>query len=111
MDFAIPAHPTDWVKGVFGNAEPAARLPGIDPNDLEVIVVPGVVFGPAGERIGMGAGFYDRYLLQAKGAVRVGFGHDFQFLGEPVPQQEWDARMDAVVTESRTTDVSAQPKM
>jgi len=108
MDFAVPIHRTDWVKGVFGNPEPRSDLPAVEPHDFDAIVIPGVVFGLKGERIGRGAGFYDRYLMQASGALRIGFGYDFQLLNEPVPQADWDARMDVTVTELRTIETSGR---
>jgi 5-formyltetrahydrofolate cyclo-ligase len=111
MDFAVPIHETDWVTGVYGNPEPRPDLPPVDPNEFDVIVVPGVVFGLSGERIGQGAGYYDRYLVQASGALRVGFGFDFQLLAEPVPQNDWDARMDAVVTDLRTVETSIRSSL
>jgi 5-formyltetrahydrofolate cyclo-ligase len=82
---------------------------GVDTGDLEILVIPGVVFGIGGERIGMGAGFYDRFLVQAKGALRAGFAFDFQVLGEPIPQNPWDARMDVIVTDQRLIEVEARP--
>lgn len=109
MDFAIPIHPTDWVVGVYGNPEPRPELPAVDSREFDAIVVPGVVFGTAGERIGRGAGFYDRYLVRAGGALRIGFGFDFQLLNDPVPQADWDARMDVVVTDRRAIETSARP--
>ncbi len=111
MDFAIPMTPNDWVKGVFGNPEPRTDLPPVDPFDFDAIIIPGVVFGVSGERIGMGAGFYDRFLTQSGGASRIGFGFDFQLLNEPVPQEEWDARMDVVITDLRTAVASAGVKL
>jgi 5,10-methenyltetrahydrofolate synthetase len=107
MDFAIPMTPNDWVKGVFGNAEPRTDLPPVEPFDLDALIIPGVVFGVSGERIGMGSGFYDRFLAQSGGATRIGFGFDFQLLSEPVPQEDWDARMDVVITDLRTAVASA----
>ena len=109
MDFAVPMHPSDWTTGAFGSPEPHTNLPGVEPNEIELLVVPGVVFGIDGERIGMGAGFYDRYLEFAKGAQRIGFAFDFQLLAEPIPQESWDARMDAVVTDLRVVEVASRP--
>jgi 5-formyltetrahydrofolate cyclo-ligase len=111
MDFAVPIHPSDWVNGIYGNAEPRPELPAADPHEFDVIVVPGVVFGALGERIGRGAGFYDRYLMRASGALRIGYGFDFQLLKDPVPQEDWDARMDVVITDHRTIETFARPSV
>jgi 5-formyltetrahydrofolate cyclo-ligase len=110
MDFSIPIHPSDWSIGVFGNPEPRTELPETDPGEIDAIVVPGVVFGAGGERIGRGAGFYDRYLSRARSALRIGFAFDFQLLEEEVPQSEWDARMDVIVTDRRIVEPSGGPR-
>jgi 5-formyltetrahydrofolate cyclo-ligase len=108
LDFSIPAHPTDWIIGQYGIMEPIPDLPAVEPAALDFIVVPAVIFGVRGERIGRGGGFYDRYLPQAAGAVRIGFGFDFQLVGEPLPQADWDAKMDVVVTDLRIIETSAR---
>lgn len=111
MDFAVPIRPSDWVTGVYGNLEPRPELPAVDPHEFDVVIVPGVVFGATGERIGRGAGYYDRYLMRAGGALRIAFGFDFQLLTAPVPQADWDARMDVVVTDHRAIETFARPSV
>lgn len=100
MEFALPVHPSDWVETKLGIPEPRPELPALDPKDIAFFVVPGVVFGERGERIGRGAGFYDRYLKRAPGAFRVGLAYDFQIVREPLPENSWDQRMDWVIGET-----------
>lgn len=108
MDFTIPMTRGDWVLGVYGLPEPRHELPAVKPDELDLVIVPGVVFGEHGERIGRGAGFYDRYLAGARGALRVAFAYDFQVLQEEVPQEPWDARMDWIVTDRRVIQSRAR---
>lgn len=108
MDFAVPIHLSDWMSGVYGIPEPRPDLLPLAPKELDLMIVPGVVFGKRGERIGRGAGFYDRYLGEAKSALRVGFAYDFQVLDEPLFQEPWDAQMDWIITDSRIIDTSAR---
>lgn len=108
MDFSIPALPEDWIPGQYGIPEPLPDLPALEAGSLDWIIVPAVVFGTRGERIGRGGGFYDRYLPQATGATRIGFGFDFQVVGEPLPQATWDAKMDVIVTDLRVIETSAR---
>lgn len=72
----------------------------IDPETLDLIIVPGVAYDRRGGRIGRGKGFYDRLLAETK-ATKVGVGYEFQLFDE-VPMEEHDVRMDAVVTQSTT---------
>jgi 5-formyltetrahydrofolate cyclo-ligase len=88
-----------WEKGPYGILEPHSDLPGAAPEELDLIIVPGVAFGQQGERIGMGAGYYDRYLKRAPQAIRVALAFEAQ-LRQTIPQEPWDELMDAVFTPS-----------
>lgn len=83
-----------------GFRQPAEATLRIDPDEIAAFLVPGVVFGRNGERIGFGAGYYDRYLSRAKpNAIKVGIAFDFQ-LADRLDQNEWDVQMNRIVTES-----------
>jgi 5-formyltetrahydrofolate cyclo-ligase len=93
--------PDDLAAGPRGVREPRRRRP-VEAADLDVVVVPGVAFDGAGARLGRGAGFYDRFLHALPARVwRVGVAFDLQIL-ERVPTEGHDARLDLVVTETRT---------
>jgi 5-formyltetrahydrofolate cyclo-ligase len=64
-----------------------------------LIIVPGVAFGRQGERLGMGGGFYDRFLARIPDVIRVVLAFDFQLLDE-LEQQHWDQPVDWIVTET-----------
>jgi len=101
MDFVIPTHATDFVPGAYGILEPRIELPSVPPREMAMIIVPGVLFGPSGERIGMGAGFYDRFLALAPKVLRIALAYDFQILADPLPLKPWDIKMDGVFSESQ----------
>lgn len=90
----------EWWTGRFGIQEPQPSWSASFPNKLDLIVVPGVLFGErAGERIGRGKGYYDRYLKETA-AIRVGVAFDFQ-VQPSLDQNAWDQKMDVIVTDKR----------
>jgi 5-formyltetrahydrofolate cyclo-ligase len=95
-----------WPSSVFGIEEPPSHHRAVDPGAVDLVFVPGVAFGERGERAGMGAGFYDRYLPKAHKALRVALAFDFQLL-PGLDQQAWDQRMDWIWTERREIRLKA----
>ena len=61
---------TRWRKGAHGIREPM-ETPFASPDDLRVIVVPGLAFDMQGGRLGHGRGHFDRLLAQSR-ALLVG---------------------------------------
>ncbi len=86
--------------GAFGLPEPGEGSEVILPQDVGLVLVPGIAFDRAGGRIGQGGGYYDRFLPGTR-AVRVGVCHDFALIDD-VQARAHDARMDAVVTPQET---------
>jgi 5-formyltetrahydrofolate cyclo-ligase len=71
------------------------------PPRLDLVVLPLVAFDDEGRRLGMGGGYYDRWLARPRAArrpLRVGFGFALQE-ARVVPATAHDVRLDAVVTE------------
>ncbi|MDQ6638013.1 MAG: 5-formyltetrahydrofolate cyclo-ligase [Candidatus Dormibacteraeota bacterium] len=99
LDFA-PGPPAGALRSGFrGSLEPSAAAVALESIDL--VVVPGVGFDLAGNRLGQGGGHYDRALAELTRAVRVGYGFDCQVV-EWLPSDGWDQGLDAVVTEARS---------
>jgi 5-formyltetrahydrofolate cyclo-ligase len=76
------------------------------PHEIDLFLVPGLVFDTNGARIGYGGGYYDELAAyvrahpDATGARFVGYTYDFQVL-DTCPTGEWDVPLDAVVTDER----------
>ncbi|MBL8525528.1 MAG: 5-formyltetrahydrofolate cyclo-ligase [Betaproteobacteria bacterium] len=90
--------PADLVAGVWGIQEPRADLPVVPINDIDMVLMPGVAFDRQGNRLGYGAGFYDR-LLSTAGTrpVRVVAAFDEQVV-DAVPHDDTDQRIHILVT-------------
>jgi 5-formyltetrahydrofolate cyclo-ligase len=89
-------------SGPYGILQPPADPEKVvELEDPSVVVVPGLVFDLRCNRLGWGAGFYDRFLSgEGRGLPRLGLAFDCQIV-ESLPAQPHDVPMDAVVTESR----------
>lgn len=76
-----------------------------DPVDAapQVTLCPGLAFTPRGERVGSGAGYYDRFLAAHGGVVPVGLAYDFQIVGA-LPVDRFDRPMRYLVTDARVID-------
>lgn len=80
---------TEWVKGPFDIMEPvAAPYEGT----FDFILVPGVAFDHAMNRLGRGKGYYDRFLSQHPDSYRLGVCFNFQIVQE-VPVEPFDFKM------------------
>jgi 5-formyltetrahydrofolate cyclo-ligase len=87
--------------GEFGILEPTGAEIARDA-DLEraLICVPGVAFGPAGQRLGRGGGYYDRLIAAlSPQTITVGLAYSFQVL-DRLPEAPSDRRLGLIVTES-----------
>ena len=69
------------------------------PDDLDLVVMPGLAFDHCGGRLGYGKGYYDRLLHQLRDdAAKVAVCFECQLFPE-IPVLPHDIRMDIVVTE------------
>lgn len=87
------------VAGKHGIREPRAGAPVVPVGEIDLVIVPGVGFDAAGNRIGRGAGYYDRFLGQKNlRAVRCGVAFGAQVV-HAVPHGTGDVPVHAVATE------------
>jgi 5-formyltetrahydrofolate cyclo-ligase len=89
---------TAWTEGAFGIKEPLVAVP-VCPGNIELVFLSGVAFDHQGHRLGMGGGYYDRFLPQAQQAFLMGVTTDSQLVNE-IPVQSYDCSVQAIVTES-----------
>lgn len=83
------------VRGAFGLMQPKVDAPQAEP---DVILTPLVGFDRCGNRIGQGAGFYDRAFVAHPAAWRVGVAWSVQEVGKIDPDP-WDVPLHAIATE------------
>lgn len=63
---------------------------------IDVAIIPGMAFDPAGNRLGRGKGYYDRFLPKVRLSYKIGVCYGFQMV-ERVPVGDLDQPMDEVV--------------
>jgi 5-formyltetrahydrofolate cyclo-ligase len=98
LELVETASLAELVPGPFGILEPSGDRT-VSVSEVDLLVVPGIVFDRAGHRIGYGKGFYDRLLQGQTSACKAGIAFDFQLV-EALPAEAHDVRMDLLATES-----------
>lgn len=103
MEAVAVASLDSLATGRLGLRIPDDGCPTVEPQLLDIILVPGVAFDLSGARLGMGAGYYDRYLMRVPGAVLAGIAWGFQIVQE-LPQERHDIPVKWLVTEDGIYD-------
>jgi 5-formyltetrahydrofolate cyclo-ligase len=102
----IPSQIIDWEQdlapGSYNIPEPREdKLRPLEPEKIDLLIVPGVAFDQKGNRLGYGGGYYDRFFpLLKTGTPLVALVFDLQILPD-VPVDEWDHRVDCIITDKR----------
>lgn len=89
------------VTGAYGILEPDRASPLVEPENVDLILIPSVALDRRGYRLGYGGGYYDRMLADSvwDGVLKIGVVFDFAYV-ERLPVEHWDRPLDAVCTES-----------
>ncbi|MDJ0769945.1 MAG: 5-formyltetrahydrofolate cyclo-ligase [Ilumatobacter sp.] len=106
---SVPGEPItapfiEWCRAegkqvIVPDADPAAHPPD-DPSRVDVVIVPGLAFSLAGDRLGQGGGWYDRFLARTRhDCTTIGVGFEPQVVAE-LPIEPHDVRVDLVITDA-----------
>lgn len=92
----------DFLVGPYGIKQPDfSRLPQIDSSQIDLVIVPGLAFDRQKNRLGRGAGYYDRFLSKLKPTTKkIGVAFDFQIQPDLPNHPESDIAVDFLVSES-----------
>ena len=94
---AVPG-PDGWEVGAYGIRTPVLeRAALIRPEALDLVLVPCTAFDAACRRVGMGKGYYDRYLPGCRNAVALGVAFEAQRVPEAAADGQ-DRQLDGFVT-------------
>jgi 5-formyltetrahydrofolate cyclo-ligase len=85
------------IEVTVGDVSRTARVPH---GMFDLILVPVVAFDDRLNRLGLGGGWYDRFLTQQPDAVVVGLAYEFQRVSQ-LAVESHDIKLSAVVTDER----------
>jgi len=91
----------DLVSGRYGILAPRLNCPVVDPESLDLVIVPCCTGNAGGQRLGYGGGYYDRYLPRTKCPAMLLCRHQLE--REDLPVEEHDVTVDYLVTERGIT--------
>lgn len=105
MEFVAIHSIQDLVPGAMQILEPTGGQIVIANEGL--MLMPGLAFDLQGNRVGYGAGYYDRYLekYDSSKLYKVAYAFDFQIV-DHIVAEEHDRRVEAVVTDRRILQFS-----
>ena len=86
----------DLAPGPFGLQQPHHASPALAP---DLVLTPLVAFDSALNRLGQGAGHYDRAFAEFPNAVRIGVAWSVQQV-DTLPADPWDMPLHAIATET-----------
>lgn len=89
----------DFQKGAYGIMEPI-KDNRLDFTQDAIVITPGLIFDNNCNRIGYGAGFYDRFFSKNKVQAKIGIAFEQQLM-EQIEVQAHDVPLDFVVTNDR----------
>ena len=72
----------------------------IDPEKINCVIVPGAAFDLNCNRLGLGGGYYDKFLPRAVNAKKIALAYDFQIV-DTIPTEPHDFKVDIIITEKR----------
>lgn len=100
----------DFVLDRYGIRSVCEPIEVIEPKDIDLVLVPGVAFAKNGGRMGMGAGYYDRFLLKTPQAKLLGIAYE-ELLQESLPLDKYDVLIPYLVTEDGVIETICRNKI
>lgn len=86
----------DTQPGAHGIPAPRAELPFVPPQELDILIIPGVAFTEQGDRLGYGGGYYDRFIRLCTKAHKVALAFEQQ-ISAFVPTESHDLRIPHII--------------
>lgn len=91
------------IESGFVVKEPLPTAPDVEPDQIDLVLVPGLGFDLRGHRLGYGQGYYDRLLPRLPRATRMALAFELSLLAE-VPAAAHDVPVAWLITERRVIE-------
>lgn len=69
----------------------------VSKEEIDLVIVPGLLYNRAGYRVGFGGGYYDRFLKDYRGYT-ISLAFSFQLI-DHLPHEEYDIPVGKMITE------------
>lgn len=95
----------DLESGYFGVLEPSKEsIDIVDPNILDLVITPGLIFNTKGYRIGYGAGFYDKFFSSLNtNPTKIGICFEEQIMD--FENDDYDIPVDLIINDKSTINI------
>ena len=99
MKAAIPSEKDAWHRAAYGISEPVIEKSEVlEPEEIDLVIVPCVAFDAHGNRCGHGAGYYDRFMTRMAPEALVMAAFEAQKF-EELATEKTDIPIRTIVTE------------
>jgi 5-formyltetrahydrofolate cyclo-ligase len=71
---------------------------------FDLIIVPTLGFDSHNHRLGLGGGYYDRFLATQQQAQKIGIAYQSSFIAKGLPHEPHDISLDRIITEEGIID-------
>lgn len=87
---------SDLESGKYGILEPKKYCSKIEPNNIDLAIIPCLSCNSKGYRIGYGGGFYDRY-IHNETFIKLTICYE-QLMREDIPFEDFDEKVDMIIS-------------
>ena len=107
--FDLTVHPigVEMERHRYGYRQPVAGSAEVADQEIQAVLVPALAFDRDGNRLGFGAGYYDRFLARVPTALRIGIAD--LVVEESLPAETFDIPMTHLATHDGV--IAIAPKM